>query len=178
MYNLNSSICFLGMPGCGKTWISKELGHHFEIPYFDLDAEIEIRTGMRISLFWEKYGEMCFRIEERAALLDLLTGDPLILALGGGTPCYFDNMSIVQEFSTSFYLKSSPEKLLTNIEKIRRPVFNGKSEILHQITILLKQRSTFYQRATLIQNAYLDEPNLFKDVKQICIDHHLIEYKI
>ena len=92
-------IILLGYMGSGKTAVGKQLKEKINIPFLDLDDYIEQKFNSKISSIFKLRGEMYFREKERQALEDLLETDKrMIISLGGGTPCYYDNMEYLISF--------------------------------------------------------------------------------
>ena len=77
-----------------------------------------------------------------------------VVATGGGVPCFFDNMSLMNAAGITIYFKLSPEKLAARLEygKNKRPLLRGKSqeELVAFIRENLEQREPFYAQARLI----------------------------
>ena len=95
---MNSPFILLGYMGCGKTKIGKRLSKKLSIDFIDLDQKIELLYSKTISQLFNDFGEIGFREIERKILIKILDNkDRFILSLGGGTPCYFDNMEIIQK---------------------------------------------------------------------------------
>ena len=76
-------IYIIGMPGSGKTTISKKLSEYLNIKYIDLDYEIEFQAKMFIEEIFYRYGEQKFRELETEALKEIKDNDAVI-ACGGG----------------------------------------------------------------------------------------------
>jgi len=95
--------------GCGKSRVGKALSQCIDIPYVDLDSFIEQQEKTAIKSIFKSKGELFFRKIERQYLEQLLTQkEPIILSLGGGTPCYYDSMDyIVDANAISIYLKAN-----------------------------------------------------------------------
>ena len=82
--------------GSGKSRVGKALSQCIDIPYIDLDSYIEIQEKSSIESIFNNKGEVYFRKKERHYLEQLLLQkEPVILALGGGTPCYYDSMDFI-----------------------------------------------------------------------------------
>ncbi|HRG80566.1 MAG TPA: shikimate kinase, partial [Cyclobacteriaceae bacterium] len=86
-------IFLIGLPGCGKSTLGKQLAEKLKLPFVDLDAEIEKSVGITIKGIFKKYGESFFRKEESGQLHRFGEGyDDFVMATGGGVPVFFDNM--------------------------------------------------------------------------------------
>jgi len=110
---------------------------------------------MSIASIFEIKGEIYFRLQESKYLKQLLDrkGD-LVLALGGGTPCYSNNMELIKNTSESFYLKASIQTLCNRLikEKEQRPLivsFND-TQLTEFIAKHLFERRSFYQQSKYI----------------------------
>lgn len=109
-------IALVGYMGSGKTSLGQQLAKKIDIPFIDLDQWIEESEGLKITELFATKGEDYFRVKESEALRQVLQNHPsLILATGGGTPCYFDNMNTLNESCKTVYLQCSPKKLLERI---------------------------------------------------------------
>jgi shikimate kinase len=131
---VNSHIVLLGYMGCGKTTISNKLEAILNLPKFDLDQIIEKEYKMSISEIFNKKGQIEFRRIERIFLKKLLNNkDKSIISLGGGTPCYHDNMEIILKYSKNvFFINTSPELLSERLFKQRskRPIIESINSII------------------------------------------------
>lgn len=86
-------ILLLGYMASGKSVVAKQLSKALQYSFVDLDTAISEEQNLSISQLFETKGEIYFRSKERLVLNSLLEGtDNLVLALGGGTPCYGDLM--------------------------------------------------------------------------------------
>lgn len=174
MYVLTSTVCFIGMPGTGKSTLSKQIANHFDLPFMDLDESLEHHQGKSIAALWQSDGEASFRILERFHLIKALSGPPIVLSAGGGTPCFFDNMSLINAFSFSIYLKLDHPNAMNELFQGTHPVFNETEDPKEQWIKLLHRRTSFYESAHFIQDAYKVEPNVFKAVSNFCLHRGII----
>ncbi|WP_375237980.1 shikimate kinase [Aurantibacter sp.] len=151
-------IILLGYMSCGKSTIGKILSKFINIDFIDLDDFIEEKYNSSLTEIFKTKGELFFRKIERLALLELLgSRKPFVLSLGGGTPCYYDNMDLLLETEKvkSFYLKSSLPKLVNRleIEKEQRPLIShldNKEVLTEFIGKHLFERSFFYNKAHFV----------------------------
>ena len=159
------------MPGSGKTWIMRVLEKDFGLSVQDLDDYFEFQCGMSISQFWAQYGQEEFRCLERYFMLELLESQVSIIAMGGGTPCFFNNIELIKERSLSIYLKVNPIQLNVQTNFKNRPLFDGNSNRLDQLEQLYRQRSAWYERADKIIVNDFNELNVIDNVKNVCINY-------
>ncbi len=146
-------VVVLGYMASGKTTVGKALAHQLEVDFVDLDHAIEQEVGKSVSDIFKDNGELFFRKKETQVLQSLLARNvPMVLALGGGTPCYGNNMDVVNQYAShSFYLKLSIGALITRIkgEKQQRPLVAGlnNDDLPEFIGKHLFERNAFYDRA-------------------------------
>ena len=164
---MNSKIFLIGFMGSGKTHWGKIWAKKKHLKFFDLDEEIEKTLGKTIAQIFEKKGEEYFRERERNVLKKFEAKKNFILACGGGTPCFFDNLQWMNEQGSTIYMELSPAKILERVihETEKRPLVKkvNTSELLFFIEQKLKERKTFYHMATYIVNANtLNEDSLTK----------------
>ena len=123
--------------------------------FLDFDHYIAINEGMAIEQIFEQKGELFFRAEERKALEEFLQWDtPLILSLGGGTPCYYDTMEYLKGFDKlkTFYLQTGIVTLSERLEKAKstRPLLahlKDLDQIKEFVGKHLFERNPFYLQA-------------------------------
>ncbi len=164
-------IILVGYMASGKTTIGKLISELLGIPFFDLDYIIEQKLQLNIHEIFEQKGELFFRKQERETFKTFLNStDNYVLALGGGTPCYFYNFSLYQkEDINSFYLKASVGTLLNRLEtqKSTRPIIaNFSNEALKEFVAKhLFERNYFYNQ---VQNVIsVDDKNETEIVSEI-----------
>ena len=140
--------------GCGKSRVGKALSQSIDIPYVDLDSYIEKQEKMSVKSIFERKGELYFRKKERAYLEKLLLQkDPIVLSLGGGTPCYYDSMDLITNSNAhSVYLKASIKTLADRLfkERNKRPMIshiNNEVVLLEYIGKHLFERLPYYSKA-------------------------------
>jgi shikimate kinase len=159
-------LVLMGYMGSGKSTLGKALAMHLNVDFVDLDSEIEKELGESVAEIFKYKGEIYFRKTERIVLEKLLKKQqPIVLALGGGTPCYGNVLSLLQESQAiTFYLKVSIDNLVERLlpEKNFRPLIkNIAEEDFHEfIAKHLFERRQFYEQANhtiFIQNQTLDE---------------------
>ena len=144
--------------GCGKSELGTKIAHHKSIPFIDLDQYIESEEKTTIADLFKAHGELYFRKKERFYLEQILGNQfPAIISLGGGTPCYFDNIELLNQDQNSLtvFLKTSPGELANRLldQKDHRPMIAHlqNSKALEEfISKHLFERLPYYQRAKKI----------------------------
>ncbi len=150
------NIYLIGFMGCGKSTLAKKLAAKTGYELVDLDHEIEKNLGQTVVSYFAEYGEAAFRELERSTLHALKANKNCVVATGGGTPCYFDNMDWMNANGFTIYIEMQPTALVKRLEngKAKRPLIKDLSEkeLLHFIEKKLKERSPFYKKAKSIVN--------------------------
>jgi shikimate kinase len=121
-----SNLILVGPMGAGKSSIGRSLAEHFGLRLVDADREIESRAGVSVSRIFESEGETGFRARERAALAELLAGEGLVLATGGGAVLDAGNRALLRERGFVVHLHASVERQLQRLARDRtRPLLAG-----------------------------------------------------
>ncbi len=105
-------IFLIGLPGAGKTTLGRTLALDLGWPFLDLDAEIEAHTGRSIGEVFEDEGEDFFRLLEARVLRQVGTATPVVLATGGGTPCFHDSLDWLLAHGTVVWLDVAPAAII------------------------------------------------------------------
>ncbi len=151
-------IVLIGYMGSGKSSIGKKLATVLGFPFTDLDSEIEKQEGCSVSDIFSKKGEIYFRKIENAVLKHTLsqTGN-MVLATGGGTPCYAESILFITEQKevVAVYLKTPLNVLCKRLfaEKSKRPLIahlKSEEELNDFIRKHLFERAFYYNQANLI----------------------------
>ncbi|KAB2809876.1 shikimate kinase [Phaeocystidibacter luteus] len=146
-------ISLVGYMAAGKSTITKHLASQLESPSWDLDDEIAKIGGEDVADILRSKGEIAFRKLERETLLETLQLNG-VLATGGGTPCYYDNMDVLLKESYVVYLQWPMKTLIERARSAResRPLFDGVSDedLPEYIAKHVFDRRPYYERANHI----------------------------
>ena len=158
--------------GVGKTTVGKRLATKLSRTFKDLDHVIEELESTTIADIFDSKGEEAFRNIETKALSSLQDVGGLVLSLGGGTPCFNDNMNLLLNSGVVVYLKMSPAMLCSRLKsaKTERPLIRDKEDaaLLEFITQLLEEREEYYSQAHITFPAEnLNAENMESLVKKI-----------
>jgi len=139
----------------GKSTISKLLAKKLQMDAIDLDDYIVEKEGLSIRDIFKTKGEIYFRVQENKYLLELLENkNSFVLALGGGTPCYANNMNLMVKMSNTIYLKANLNTLFDRLrnEKENRPMISllNDEKLKEFIAKHLFERAPYYEQASHI----------------------------
>ena len=147
-------IFLIGFMGSGKSTMGRALASELDLTFIDLDSFLEEKYFKTIPQIFAEEGEESFRRKERKVLEEVCSFDNVILATGGGAPCFFDNMELMNESGFCVFLDVDVTSLVNRLihAKTERPLIKGKSpEELHEfIEGLLAKRRPFYEKARYI----------------------------
>ena len=152
----------------GKTTLGKKLARLLNYRFIDLDKLIEKDQGMDIPSIFKNYGEAHFREIERKVLLEVQPQKGMVIASGGGAPCFFDNMKVINEMGVSVYLDVPAAELARRIEshgKDDRPILSGAASILDTLQAKISEREPFYSQAKVRLTGEVDIKHLHEAVK-------------
>ncbi len=135
----------------GKSVVGELLAQQLNYQFVDTDQWIEARFCKTISQIFLDEGEDSFRAKEKECLDFLLDKEHLVIASGGGTPCFHQAMGLMNEFSQTVYLKANIQTLATRLwdEKSVRPKLNScqsREQLMDFISEHLSQREMVYEK--------------------------------
>lgn len=147
-------ISLIGYMGSGKSTIGKRLAEKLNQKFIDLDVYIEQENNETIQEIFSRNGEIKFRKLERDAMVKTLNiEEDFVIALGGGTPAYYNNTELINERTFSVYLRLSIKEIIERLknEKNRRPLIAHLDDehLPEFIAKHLFERRIFYERANL-----------------------------
>jgi shikimate kinase len=150
-------IFLMGFMGSGKSTLGKQLAAQLSLPFADLDEYISEHEGQNIPAIFSAQGEAAFRLLEKKYLEELVQQtDNGVIALGGGTPCFHDNIELINRAGVSVYLETSAATLLDRLENTveGRPLLAGQTgeRLLEAITTKLQERQPYYSSAKIVFN--------------------------
>lgn len=147
-------IFLTGFMGSGKTYWGSRWAQQYGLPFIDLDAEIEREEGKTIATIFEERGEAYFRQQEAAWLRKRGGDHSFIMACGGGTPCFHNNMPWMNAQGITIYLQASAQRIYDRVvsEKDKRPLLKNTDAHSLQIFIedKLAEREPFYRQASYV----------------------------
>ena len=145
-------IFLIGLPGSGKTTLGIQLAKELELELIDLDANIESKRNTSIPQIFENEGESQFRIYEKEALHEALSQNDSVISTGGGAPCFFDNMDVMNKHGITIFIDVSSNELIRRMyegSQNDRPLLANKTQAELKIELEDKKiaRLPFYKKA-------------------------------
>ncbi|MGF7141196.1 shikimate kinase [Roseimarinus sediminis] len=147
-------IYLIGYMGSGKSTVGKGLAKKLKLSFIDMDHFIEERNFRSIPQIFAEEGEDGFRKIEQKALHELSEFDDVLIATGGGAPCFFNNVEVMNQTGLTVYLDGSPRILAERLKnsKTERPLIQGKTypELVKFIGETLAKREQWYKQAKIV----------------------------
>ena len=154
---MKQNIVLIGIMGCGKTSLGKELAKRLSMTFIDMDEKIETEAGMTITEMFSQFGESYFRDQETKLCHHLSEQSGLVISTGGGIVGRPENMEALSHTGQILFLDRDPEIILRTIDASNRPMIRENPQRLLE---LHQQRLPLYRTyADLIvtNNGTLDE---------------------
>ena len=156
------NIFLIGMPSSGKSTLGRQLAKRLDYQFVDTDELIENQEIASISDIFKYKGEDYFRLIENKILKSIQPNQKIIVATGGGMPCFHNGMDFIKSNGTSIFLNVSPADLLKRIQKSdinNRPLIDKRQkedELLISIKNRYEARLQFYEQADIQIDGSID----------------------
>ncbi|MBQ9417607.1 MAG: shikimate kinase [Bacteroidales bacterium] len=156
--------CYIvGYTYSGKSTFGRQLAEALGVDFVDTDRLFEQKYHYTVQRFFSQFGEAAFRPLEAEVLRETAKLDDVVVATGGGTPCYADNMDFILSHGQAVYLQMSVEALYARAcgSRNRRPLDRELSgdELRQRIERGLAEREPYYRRATFAINGQQPQVN-------------------
>ena len=138
------TLFIIGLPGCGKTTLSKILAKYLNYNFYDMDLIIEEKEKMKISQIFEIRGEKYFREKESEILEELSELKNAVISTGGGIILSQKNREIMKKKGITIFINRNLETLLNNIDASERPLLTKDKNKLIELS---KEREPLYKES-------------------------------
>ena len=152
---MNMKIFLIGFMGSGKTHWGQLLSQKLKFRFFDLDEQVVASEGKEMNEIFSEKGEEYFRLLEKDTLHIITEShDSFVMACGGGSPCYFNNIEYMNRSGTTVWINTPVDVLFQRLilEKDKRPLIRGLSDQQLKGFIIKKfsDRKIYYEQADVI----------------------------
>jgi shikimate kinase len=157
-------IFLIGFMGSGKTHWGKLLSQKLGFPFFDLDSQVEENAGKSIAGIFADEGEEKFRLIEKDALHIITEShENFVMACGGGTPCYFNNIEYMHQSGTTVWINTPLDVLFERLvkEKDKRPLIKD---------LLDEQLESFIRKKFADRKIYYEQADVKMDEEPVQIE--------
>ena len=145
-------VFLVGMPSCGKSTLGKIVSKKTNLKMIDLDEEIAKLENQSIKKIFELKGESYFREIENKILNEIIKKNKsFIMAAGGGTPCFKNNIDLINKSGVSIYIYTSIDKLEKRLtDNNNRPLI--KTDFIKKgfVNKLYNKRKVYYEKSKFI----------------------------
>ena len=139
------NIFLIGPMGSGKSAVGKLLARQLGAPFYDSDAEIEVRTGVDIPYIFEKEGEAGFREREREVIAILTAMEPVVVSTGGGAILLAENRAQLSQRGVVVYLETSVRQQAGRVQHGRHRPLLRDIDPATKLAELMVQREPLYR---------------------------------
>lgn len=149
------NIYLIGMPSSGKSTLGKVLARELGYSFTDMDKLIETREQKTISEIFSNQGEAHFRELEKKTLISFQPNQSMVIATGGGVPCFNSNMDFIKLNGVSIFLNVELDDLAKRLYKAQgnnRPLLDksqSEEAVIQSIKKTYEERVPFYKQADI-----------------------------
>jgi shikimate kinase len=149
------SLYLIGMPGCGKSTLGRKYAAYSGYAFADTDEIIIKEQGKSIEKIYEEVQELGFRVIEHELIKRFSNTSETVICTGGGLPCFFGNMDIMNSQGVTVFMDVSPDEIWRRVKDTNfsgRPIYQNKTPEQVQEIIFKKsiERRAFYSKANII----------------------------
>lgn len=159
------NVILVGMMSSGKSTLGKKLARLLNYKFVDLDKLIEKDQQSDIPTLFIQKGEHYFREVESRLLKEQGLQQGIVLASGGGTPCFHDNMSFIKKMGISVFLDVPAANLAKRIRshgKDDRPILSGAASLEDTLQSKISERLPFYNQADIVIKGEVEASHLLE----------------
>lgn len=162
-------IYLLGYMGAGKSTVSRKLAKRLGLEFIDLDKEFEKKYKYSINSFFQKFSEKDFRELEQQLLIEVSENFSGVCSVGGGTPCFYNNIDIMNNSGISIFLNVDEDILFKRLYKSpkQRPLFdkfNDTDAEIDKHKEIYQKRKFYYSQAKIIIELSDESPTEVVDI--------------
>jgi len=145
-------IALIGLRGGGKSTLGRLLAEHLDVPFVELDREIERRSGANLSEIFDMFGQETFRRAEREALDDVLRRHPhFVIATSGSIVTEPSTLELLLASCFTVWVRAEPQEHMKRVmaQGDMRPMANN-IRAMEDLVSILKSREPLYAKAEAV----------------------------
>ncbi|HTI96771.1 MAG TPA: shikimate kinase AroK [Rudaea sp.] len=139
------NLFLVGPMGAGKSTLGKRVAETLDLPFFDLDHEIQAQCGADVALIFDIEGECGFRRRESAMLAEFAARDGIVLATGGGAILADENRDLLRARGFVVFLETTVDEQLERLARDRKRPLLAAPDRRERLEQLAAQRNTLYR---------------------------------
>lgn len=164
-------LYLVGLLGSGKSVLGKKIAEEAYLPFIDLDDVIEKEEGAKIQELFSSKGENYFRQVEAKHLREQSQAREFVMATGGGTPCFHDNMGFMNDHGTSIFLNTPIKEIVKRMDlhqKNARPLLSSvPDDLLEQkLKEMLQNRLPYYRQAHVTVGSFVTASEILQSISK------------
>ncbi len=144
-------VALIGLRGAGKTTLGHELAGRLEVPFIELDREIERRSGASLSEIFDMFGQETFRRAERDALEEVLSREPaFVMATSGSIVTEPATLERLLTACRTVWVKAEPAEHMARVmqQGDMRPMAHS-ARAMQDLNAILDSRKPLYAKAEI-----------------------------
>jgi len=170
-------VCLVGLRGAGKSTLGARLGAAMDVPFVELNAEIEEQSGMPVSEVMALYGQEGYRnLEAQAVGRVIATHESMILAVAGGIVAEPETYNTLLSHFHTIWLRASPAEHMDRVraQGDERPMA-GNPEAMEQLKSILTSREALYGKALAqFDTSGLSEDEAFARLRDLVVEREFL----
>lgn len=166
-------VALIGLRGGGKSTLGRLLAERLDVPFIELDREIERRSGATLSEIFDMFGQETFRRAEREALDEVLRRHPhFVIATSGSIVTEPGTLELLLASCFTVWVRAEPEEHMKRVmaQGDMRPMANN-ARAMEDLVSILKSREPLYAKAeaVLATTGKTPEQNLAELLRVIAV---------
>lgn len=152
MLKIDKIVLLVGLIGSGKTSVGKRLARKLGLPFIDGDQEIEKAAGLSVIDVFKCFGTDEYRAGEERIMKRLLSGEPCVLASGGGAFVAEQTRMLAKKNALTIWLKADIDVLYKRTTgRKKRPFLQCSDDLIKsKLQTYINEEYPYYKQADIM----------------------------